>query len=147
MLYILQSQEYDDFELHGIFEGQDGLDISKLRSDFLSQFDQRGLGKPEYPIYNGPTISSKLKNSSCCSGAIVVGRKQRDYAVPDKTSQEYEKWKKQYEKVSKDWEDKRKATLNRVRQSYPGENELEMFISYLKKDFGLHEVKCESVFI
>ena len=67
--------------------------------------------------------------------------------MPDKRNSEYGKWEKQYEKVSKNRQGKRKVTLEKVRQTYPGKNELEMFISCLKKDFGLREVKFEAVFV
>lgn len=134
MQYVLYSQDYDNFNELGTYEGPDGLDVCKLKDKFMSNFDYRGLGKPDYPKYNGPTIP--LHYGPCSSGSLPEGT-----PMCVMTSPEFIKWDFVKKQSEKDWSKKRDDKVKEFKIKYKGKTEFDMFLSYLKVEFGFKEVK------
>lgn len=138
MLYVLYTQDYDGGEVHGVWEGPQGLDIPKLLDAFESEFDHRKLGKPKSSEYTGPTVPYNL--GANCSGSIAPGT-----LMCDQTSEEYRQWDKENKKASKEWQVRRDEKIKEWKNKYPGKNVFEMGLAYLDTKFGLKKTEARLV--
>ena len=144
MLYVLSSQDYDDYEFHGLFEGPDGLKIDALYDKFKANFDHRSLGTPKRLVYQGPFTKARRdgKASSIVATGSIGSGCLDDEPWPDATSPEYIVWQKECREADLEWHDRRKEKVKLLQQRYSRENEFQMFLSYLKKEHGMKEVQA-----
>lgn len=144
-LYLVMNRDYSDVDVVGLYEGPPGLDIAAEHERFQKQFNYHGLGYPVYPEYTGPRETANEKSAgqprtSCVSGSIYVSDPQ---GVPVPDSPEYEAWRAECQRISKDWDVRREARLAEVRALYPGDQPWDMFLSYLERALGLRKMAEE----
>ena len=142
-LYNLYEQDYDSIEFHGVYEGPTGLDIGKLHKEFT---DRLRPVKARYPKYNGQRVKYvplRPAHGVCCSGAYDENW-AIDGTIEDVTSQEYKDWLQKTQMVTRRVQEENEAATKTMKMLYPGKDETEMFLSYLKQEKGFKEVKSES---
>ncbi len=137
MLYVL-TYDYDGegYSSHVVCEGPSHVNLDRLKRDFLKTLDP---GRVEYPKYSGPMTAYDPPENSCGSGTIT---RARGDLIPDTSCAEYKQWERDCTNQRKALDKKRKELEEKVRQSYPGKTEDEMFISYLKKNHDFKEVNA-----
>ena len=144
MLYILYSQQYDDYEFHGLFEGPSGLKIDSLHDKFMANFDHRTLWTPKRPDYRGPFTEvrrDRKPSSVVVTGSIGSGC-LGDQPWPDASSPEYITWQAECRRADLEWQRQRSEKVKLFQQRYGGKDEFQMFLSYLKKEHGFKEVQA-----
>lgn len=150
MLYVVYSQDYSDFSMVGLYEGPAGLDLVKMFDDFVSNFDHRTLGTYEYPKYEGPltkpvasSLGSGVVPSIFASGflSIIYTVPGVAYSSPDTSSPEYAAWQQKCNSIRIEYDRRADEKVAEFRLKYPGDGNLQMFVSYLKTEHFFREVE------
>lgn len=137
MIYILYTQDWEDFEIEGLFDGPVSMDVFALREEFYANFDQRTLGHRIQMLLQITQDHHILDTH--VSGSIHVAGTQSLATNAD--LERHQKWNDEREKIHASWHEEKELKIEEWKKKYPGENVSEMFVSYLKIEHGFKEIE------
>ena len=134
MLYTIH--HYDDFL--GVLEGPPGVDVKALYAGFKANFSDESLGVPKYPEWPfpipklEPDATGLVSRHVCCTP--VPCNDPRLVAYREEANRVMDARRRLWN-----------SRLEALRQKYPGFHVEEMFVSYLKAEYGFKDVEVEAV--
>ncbi len=154
MLYVLQSvyeDEDGDVTDYGVLDGPAGVNVDKLLTKFMKQFE---IKLPKYPTYKGPMKLSKwsapdYKTTAVCSGLVPAEGygwlPPTSDPVSDTDSPEYKAFRGEHDRIYNEWNKQSREHKKQILAEYNAKTEYEAFVVYLQREHGFKKVEAEWV--